>query len=273
VSEVARTARWGDFWVRVASAAVLAPIGLAAIWQGGLWWNLVLIAMAGGLGAEWALLSDLDAGGRAIVPGFVGLAFILAQSAPIAAGLAILLICALLASALTGRASAAAGVAYSGLGAIALVYLRHRASGLEDVLLVVLVVWGCDIGAYLTGRLVGGRKLAPHLSPGKTWSGAAGGLVCGTLAGVAVAAGFHAPRHALAAAASISAVLSLVAEAGDLLESAIKRHFGKKDSGSLIPGHGGLFDRLDGLIAAAPFACLLSLGAVPGQAIWIWGTH
>jgi phosphatidate cytidylyltransferase len=257
----------------MASAAVLAPIGLAAIWQGGVWWNLVLIAMAGGLGAEWALLSGLDVGGRAVVPGLVGLAFILAQSASIAAGIAILLICALLACALTRRASAAAGVAYSGVGAIALVYLRHRASGLADVLLVVLVVWGCDIGAYLTGRLIGGRKLAPLLSPGKTWSGAAGGLVCGTLAGVAVAEYFHAPLRGLAAAAFLSAALSVVAEAGDLLESAIKRHFGKKDSGNLIPGHGGLFDRLDGLIAAAPAACLLSLAAVPGQTLWTWRVY
>ncbi len=272
VTVAKRSGRWGDLAVRVASAAVLAPLGLAAIWMGGIWWDLVLIAIAAGLGAEWAMLTGLGAGKSAVLV-FATLFAVRGAESSMVGGLASLLIGALLASLFTRRASAGAGIVYVGVGAIALVYLRHRPAGLADVLLVVLVVWACDIGAYLAGRLIGGRKLAPLLSPGKTWSGAIGGLLCGTLAGVAVAAGFHAPRHALAAAAAISAALSLVAEAGDLLESGIKRHFGKKDSGNLIPGHGGLFDRLDGLIAAAPAACLLSLGAVPGQTLWTWRVH
>ncbi len=272
MSEVARTARWGDLAVRVASAAVLAPLGLAAIWLGGLWWDGVLIAVGAGLGTEWAMLSGLGVGKSGVLV-FATMFAVSAAESSMVAGLADLLLGAVLASLFTRRASAGAGIVYIGLGAIALVYLRHRPAGLADALLVVLVVWGCDIGAYLAGRLIGGRKLAPRLSPGKTWSGAAGGLVCGTLSGVAVAAGFHAPPPGLAAAAAASAVLSVAAEAGDLLESAIKRHFGKKDSGSLIPGHGGLFDRLDGLIAAAPVACLLSLGAVPGQTLWTWRVH
>jgi phosphatidate cytidylyltransferase len=270
-----RAGRWGDLAVRVASAAVLAPLGLAAIWLGGIWWDLVLTAAAVGLGCEWALLSgsDLRASEGILVPICVAIAVLGAERGPVASGLASLLTLTVFAPLLTRRPSVGVGILYVGLGAIALVYLRNAPSGLADLLLVVLVVWGCDIGAYVTGRLIGGRKLAPRLSPGKTWSGAAGGLVCGTLSGVAVAAGFHAPPPGLAAAAAVSAVLSVAAQAGDLLESAIKRHFGKKDSGNLIPGHGGLFDRLDGLIAAAPVACLLSLGAIPGQAIWMWGIH
>jgi phosphatidate cytidylyltransferase len=260
--------------VRVASAAVLAPLGLAAIWVGGFWWDLVLTILAGLLGLEWERMSGREAGARqGVMP--IPLVVAVAGSAghSFVAGLVGVFVAALVSSLFNRRASAGAGSIYIGLGAIALLYLRHRPPGLEDVLLVVLVVWGCDIGAYLTGRLVGGRKLAPLLSPGKTWSGAVGGLVCGTLSGVAVAAGFHAPPPGLATAAAVSAALSVAAEAGDLLESAIKRHFGKKDSGNLIPGHGGLFDRLDGLIAAAPVACLLSLGAVPGQTLWTWRVH
>lgn len=261
--------------MRVASAAVLAPLGLAAIWSGRTLWEVVMLLIAAGLGLEWAALCGIDvaAGKRSEMPLVMLLAAIGAEFVSFAFGLCVLLIGALLVRVTTGRTSPAAGLAYLGLGTISLLRLRHEPSGLADVLLVVLVVWGCDIGAYLSGRLIGGRKLAPRLSPGKTWSGAAGGLACGTLAGVAVAAGFHATLPGLAAAAGISAALSLVAQAGDLLESAIKRHFGKKDSGSLIPGHGGLFDRFDGLIAAAPAACLLSMAAVPGQAIWRWGAH
>jgi phosphatidate cytidylyltransferase len=270
-----RTGRWGDFWVRVGSASVLAPLGVAAIWLGGIWWDLVLVAIVAGLGAEWARMSDRDGGaghgGEVSMPAAFAVAGAASHSG--VAGLFALFTAALVVCLITRRASDGAGIVYIGLGAIALIYLRQGPPGLADVLLVVFVVWGCDIGAYLTGRLIGGRKLAPFLSPGKTWSGAAGGLVCGTLSGVAVAAGFQAQPAGLAAAAAVSAVLSVAAEAGDLLESAIKRHFGKKDSGNLIPGHGGLFDRLDGLIAAAPVACLLSLGAVPGQTLWTWRVH
>jgi phosphatidate cytidylyltransferase len=115
----------------------------------------------------------------------------------------------------------------------------------------------------MVGRLVGGPKLAPAVSPGKTWSGACGGLVAAALVGVAAAklAG-GAPRAALISAAA----LGVVAQAGDLLESALKRHFGVKDSGHLIPGHGGLLDRLDAVLLAAPAAALLS--AIRGVELW-----
>ncbi len=241
MTEAARAGRWGDLAVRVASAAVLAPLGLAAIWQGGTLWEALMLLIAVGLGVEWAMLCGFGASaGRA---GVVPMVMLLAV----------------------------AGMVYIGVGAISLLHLRHEASGLADVLLVVLVVWGCDIGAYLVGRLVGGPRLAPLVSPGKTWSGAIGGLACGTAAGTALAGGFGAGAHGMLTAAGLSAVLSILAQAGDLLESALKRHFNKKDSGWLIPGHGGLLDRLDGLIAAAPAAWLLSLGAVPGKPLWDWG--
>ncbi len=135
---------------------------------------------------------------------------------------------------------------------VALIMLRGAEGGRRTVLFLMLVVWAGDIGAYLVGRLVGGPRLAPRISPGKTWSGAAGGTVCAILAGVAVA-----PAHP-AASSLLALALSMVAQAGDLLESAIKRHFGVKDSGWLIPGHGGLLDRLDGVIAAAPAMLLIS---------------
>jgi len=156
-----------------------------------------------------------------------------------------------------------AGIAYILLGAAALAWLRT--SGWESVLLVLLVVWASDIGAYLAGRLLGGPRLAPRISPGKTWSGAAGGLASALAVGlVAVSLRPGPVGHALAVAAG----LSIAAQLGDLLESGMKRHFGVKDSGRLIPGHGGLLDRLDGLLAAAPVAALLAAALGRGVELW-----
>ncbi len=161
---------------------------------------------------------------------------------------------------------AAAGVPYAGLGGICLVWLRHRPeAGLIDTGFLILVIWGTDIGAYLVGRLLGGAKLAPRISPGKTWSGAAGGLVLGAACGAGLAAVTRdAPGHAFVA----GLLLSFVAQAGDLLESAIKRKLGVKDSGRTIPGHGGLFDRLDGFLTAAPLAVLFAACMHGGMALW-----
>ncbi len=154
--------------------------------------------------------------------------------------------------------SLAAGLPYIGCSTVALVWLRAMpASGLANVLLLLLIVWGSDIGAYVVGRAVGGPKLAPAISPGKTRSGAVGGLLAACLLGVGAA--FWLGRvGGIWWLVPLAAGLSFCSQAGDLLESHIKRRFGVKDSGWLIPGHGGLFDRLDGLLAAAPAAAALA---------------
>ncbi len=149
------------------------------------------------------------------------------------------------------------GLGYIGLAVAALLWLRLRPDGFRLVLFLAAVVWAGDVGAYLFGRLLGGARLAPQISPGKTWSGAIGGTLCAVLAGWAAWPGTAAPGILAAL------LLSVVAQAGDLLESAIKRRFGVKDSGRIIPGHGGLLDRMDGVLAAAPVAALLSLAAGP----------
>ena len=262
-----RRAQWGDLRLRVLSAVVLAPVALAGIWYGGPSWN-ALIAIAGvGLALEWVALCRAAPG---MLPGFGVLAAVLAGIVPAAVGRAQLGVTALLAGAglvLMQHWRLAAGVPYAGLGAVALVWLRaDPVAGRGNVIFLVLAVWASDIGAYTAGRLLGGPKLAPLISPGKTWSGAAGGLVAAMLAGL-VASQAIAPGAAIRAAL-LAALIGAASQGGDLLESAIKRGFGVKDSGRLIPGHGGLMDRLDGLLAAAPVAAGLALLMGRGTTLW-----
>ena len=142
-----------------------------------------------------------------------------------------------------------AGLVYVGLPAAALLWLRGQDR--ETAFWVLLVVWATDIAAYAVGRAIGGWRLLPKVSPNKTWAGAIGGIVAAALAGWIVAAGFALSVDPILVA-GLSALLALAAQGGDLFESAVKRHFGAKDAGKLIPGHGGLLDRIDGLMAAAP---------------------
>jgi phosphatidate cytidylyltransferase len=248
---------------------VLAPAGLLAVWAGGaLWAGLVMLFAAGGA-AEWAAMCEQNPRRLpgVLVP-LLTLAALGVQAVwPGAAGLGVLLAAAVLVWAMAGQALAA-GPLYLGAGGLSLLALRQRPAGLADLVFLLLVVWSSDIGAYLAGRLLGGARLAPAISPGKTWSGAVGGLVAAMLAGIGVALAWHAAGLALLRAGLLGLGLGVVAEAGDLLESAVKRHFGRKDSGRIIPGHGGLLDRLDALLAAAPAALLVAMGTGQGAPLW-----
>ncbi len=219
--------RWADLSKRVLSAIVLAPLGVASVWVGGTAFTMVVIAAMLGLAVEWVILCRR--------PGT-------------------LMLCP-------------AGFLYVALAGVALLWLRtDPAAGRADVMFLLVVVWTGDIGAYLVGRWIGGPRLAPRISPGKTWSGALGGLTAAIAAGLLVA-GFLS-HAAVWRSALIAAVLGIVAQAGDLLESYVKRRLEVKDSGHLIPGHGGLFDRLDSVLAAAPVAALLALTLGRGVVLW-----
>jgi phosphatidate cytidylyltransferase len=167
----------------------------------------------------------------------------------------------------------AAGLPYAGAIGIAPIALRSGGDeGFLAILFVFATVWATDICAYFTGRAIGGPKLMPTVSPKKTWSGALGGTIAAVVAGLAVAkasglAGWF-------AIAMLAVLLSVVAQAGDLFESFLKRKFGAKDSGHLIPGHGGLMDRLDGFVAASVVAALIGLARggfeAPGRGLMVW---
>ncbi len=265
--------RWTDLRKRAISAALLAPVALACVWLGATPWTVLMAAAMAGLAIEWVTLC-----GRAVraLPGaWVPIAVLAAGAVAVFDREDLALLVMLAGAALIwltdhqerGASRLALGVVYIGLPAIALIWLRGDSeAGRANVLFIVLIVWASDIGAYLAGRLIGGPKLAPLISPGKTWSGAAGGLVAATIVGLAAAEAqaVGRPAHIL----GIAVLLGAVSQAGDLLESFIKRRFGVKDSGRLIPGHGGLLDRLDGLLAAAPVAALLALSLGRGVNIW-----
>lgn len=153
------------------------------------------------------------------------------------------------------------GILYVALPVLALIWLRERPDGLMLALWALAVVWTTDIGAFFAGRTIGGPKLAPSISPNKTWAGLAGGMLAALALGLAFAAWLELPPML----ALLSPVLAVAAQAGDLFESWLKRRAGVKDSGTILPGHGGVLDRLDGLVPAAPLAALFVAvyGAMP----------
>lgn len=251
-----RGAATGDFWFRLASSLVLAAAALAAVWAGGVAFAAFWGVAAAGVAAEWVRLT----GGPAIAPAAFAAACVLAAMAvlqimsPISA-LSVMLAGAFILGAVASPAAALA-MPYAAPIVLGPVILRaDPVLGLAAVLWLFAVVWGTDVAAYVVGRVVGGPKLCPRVSPGKTWSGAIGGTFAGMAGGTAVAAVAGVPR--LWPVAIVALLASVLSQAGDLFESGLKRRAGVKDSGWLIPGHGGLMDRLDGFTAAAAFTAIV----------------
>jgi phosphatidate cytidylyltransferase len=256
----ARAFGGSDLPARALAGVALMGLALSSAWAGGLWFVLFWLAAALLVFWEWEGLT-----GASNRLGFaIGAAALVAAAFLAGAQMARESLLALALGAagagLTARGAgrsplwSAAGVLYAG-GMLASVCLLRASStlGLRAILWLFAIVWGTDIMAYFGGRLIGGPKLWARVSPGKTWAGFVVGIVCGAAAGLlaAPASGGAAEIFALGLAGGA------VAQGGDLAESAIKRRFGVKDSGRLIPGHGGFMDRLDGFIAAALLAALV----------------
>lgn len=273
----AAAGRWRDLRKRFLSALVLGPAVLLCIWLGAEPWTLLVAIACAILAWEWVRLCGLR---NRRWPGMLVPAAVMASATLAVIERPRLGIAVLLASSITawlfGRLRPhgdrppplfAAGILYIGLAAISLVELRHdNEAGRANVLFLFMVVWACDIGAYMAGRAIGGPKLAPRISPNKTWAGALGGLSAAVLVGMGTA-WLLSPGGA-ARAAAVALVIGVAAQAGDLLESAIKRRFSVKDTSALIPGHGGLLDRMDGVIAAAPVAALIAMALGQGHPLW-----
>lgn len=262
----------GDLKTRILSALVMAPIVLGAVWAGGWVFHALIAAGAVIAISEWINLVPSARRLPARLVSVIGvLAAIAAQLAagPLA-GLGVAIAFSLL-TALGGggtdRGLLGFGVLYVSVGIAGLMWLRDLpADGLALFLFALLAVWATDIGAYAAGRSIGGPKLAPRISPKKTWAGLIGGMFAAALVGwlVALAAGAAMPALALL----LGAVAAVVGQVGDLFESAIKRRYNVKDSGQLIPGHGGILDRIDGLLVAAPVLAVFH--ATLGTALSWW---
>jgi len=243
-----------DLSLRLVTALVLAPIAMAAAWAGS-WVYAALIAVSAAIVVdEWLMICGHRASRwlQALILVATGVLAYLALSGRPLIALAFVAAAALPMAALGRRLWGwfGLGVFYAGLPATALLVLRADPEyGLAATLWLFATVWATDSAAFACGRLLGGPRLSPRVSPHKTWAGFAGGLIAAALVG-AVAARLIAGAS-LAALILVGIAVSIVAQAGDLFESGLKRHFGVKDSGKLIPGHGGLMDRVDGLIAAA----------------------
>jgi len=264
-----------DVQTRVISAVLMLPVAIIPAWLGGIWFLLLVLALAGAVYYEWTRMT----GAEQPMAWRIGMGVLLAFALIIASGGLFggaLIICLLPLLAIPLVSSGmivfeegladpksdprprwlAFGVLYAGLPSAALLAIRAAdENGLLAVFFVLLVVWVTDIAAFFGGRALGGQKLAPAISPSKTVSGALVGLgaalVMGLLFTLFTSAGFFASIFA-------ALFLSVAAQAGDLGESWLKRRFGVKDTGALIPGHGGFMDRVDGLYAAAIVAILLA---------------
>jgi phosphatidate cytidylyltransferase len=270
--------RGGELVLRVCSALVLAPIAIGTAYLGG--WPFAVFWGLAAMGVLWEWISlvarsdhrtVLMTGGASLA-----LAVALVATGHLLAAVIVLAISTLGVAALAPakwRTWIAAGVPYAGALGVAPVVLRSdSADGFLAVIFLFAIVWTTDVVAYFSGRAIGGPKLMAQVSPKKTWSGAIGGTLAAVIVAFVLAKVMA--LSGLFAIAMLAVVLSICAQGGDLFESFLKRRFGAKDSGHLIPGHGGLMDRLDGFITASVVAALIGLlrggFEAPGRGLLVW---
>lgn len=270
-----------DLGLRLVSGVVMVALALGALWAGGHVFALFWAAAAMAVLWEW---QHIVGGERLHLRLGVGAA-VIAVCAALALGAAadhalLIVLAGALASAWAAgpgkRVWSGAGVVYAGALVVAVCLLRNSLfHGVTAILWLFAVVWGTDVMAYFGGRLIGGAKLWPRVSPSKTWAGFIVGVSCGAIAGAVVVLSWTTPGEvSLLPLLLLGVAAGAISQGGDLFESSIKRRFGVKDSGRLIPGHGGAMDRLDGFVFAAAFAALVGaahkgmVAAAHGLLVW-----
>ncbi|MDP1868568.1 MAG: phosphatidate cytidylyltransferase [Bradyrhizobium sp.] len=265
-----------NLMMRVLAALVLAPAAIAIAYAGGFLWAALVTLAAIGLYVEWLMIVGAGREPRVTASGAAALAIggICLAWGRIDTALVVLVVGLVAVALLSGerRLWTMTGFLYAAAAELASVLVRlDPVKGFAALMLVLLVVWASDIGGYFAGRGIGGPKLWPRVSPKKTWAGAIGGFALS----LGVAGGFAAFGYGQAGPLLLlAAVLSIASQLGDLFESAVKRRFGVKDSSHIIPGHGGLMDRLDGFVAAIVLAAIFGLlrGGADGvgRGLMVW---
>ncbi len=256
--------------LRIVSGLILAPAAIVLVWLGGWFFAGLTLVAAVVLNWEWDRLcggSGRSADVWLLGAAIAGVLVTFHLAMPVwSLGFAA-------AGAVVGVSKAAAGggawmllgTVYIIAPCVALMWLRAEPMGLATVIWLLAVVWATDTGAYFFGRTIGGPKMAPSISPNKTWAGLIGGA--GTAALIGIPAGYLAGTQNYMNLVASGAVLAVIGQVGDVFESSIKRRFGVKDSGNIIPGHGGLFDRLDSLLlVAVVYAAMMVLS--DGISVW-----
>lgn len=245
--------RRSELRTRIVTGILLAAVAIACVWLGGVVFAGLIAAAAVLVLREWRGLTRLKPFAYRLSLALLAGALALVLIDPRVDGL--WKATALLAGGSVGLAlisgPAAFGLAYAGIPAVALIWLRALPLGFELLVWVLAVVIATDVFAYFTGRLIGGRKLAPKISPGKTWSGLLGGVIAALVVGWIVADHFMLSQWLAPWLGLCGGLMAVLAQGGDLFESWLKRRAGAKDSGKLLPGHGGVMDRVDGLLPVA----------------------
>jgi phosphatidate cytidylyltransferase len=270
--------------LRIVAALVLAPATIALAYAGGWLWIALATLASIGLYVEWLMIVGAAREMRVLVPGAAALAVVAiclaAERVDVSLLAAVLGLAAVTLLSPKPRGWPAAGFLYAVAAEIASVLVRlDRAEGFLALVFVLLIVWVTDIAGYFAGRGIGGPKLWPRVSPKKTWAGAVGGFAASMIVGAAFFV--FDPHKAdsllmlkLERVLLLAAALSIASQLGDLFESAVKRRFNVKDSSQLIPGHGGLLDRLDGFVAAIVLAAIFGFlrGGVDGvgRGLMVW---
>ncbi|MCC9623006.1 phosphatidate cytidylyltransferase [Thalassospira sp. MA62] len=245
---------------RILSALVMLPVAIAAVWFGTPYFDLLLFVFSAGMMWEWTrMCSPSHYNGVSVVAAVaLGVAILMQMTGQYEYMALPLVISVVIAAVRAGRNwfLAGFGVLYISVAGLAALWLRAiDGQGLLTIMWLFFLVWATDTGAYAFGKTIGGPKLAPRFSPKKTWAGLLGGMACAGLIGGLIT--YFSSQQVNWGIVIASMLLAIVAQIGDLGESALKRHFNVKDSSRLIPGHGGLLDRADGMLSVFPVAFLL----------------
>ena len=262
-----------ELFKRLGASFVLIPLALGAVYFGNWLFISLLILVVILMAREWENITGgtLEGIHTALIILTAGVSIIFSSNGAFDLALSTVIVGAFVSFACPRKNNGRSfwpvvGIVIVSLPAICLIWLRNSAEGLTIVIWLLLVLWATDSGGFFCGKLIGGRRLVPRISPGKTWSGCLGGTISGVLVGVAMA--FFLVESSYIKVIFLSTVISLVGQGGDITISALKRYFGVKDMGNIIPGHGGVWDRLDSLAFSA--VAVAFLGMCLGGTVPLW---